>query len=190
MTKRLSAFYNRFMKPLFALSCLLWLTLVPAQAEVYRWVDEDGSVHFTDDPPPDRKAEPVDLPPLPETEIAQPRRPLADEEEEGASEEETEPAYEQFAITQPKDDTSVRANDGDIVVVLALAPGLNTAAGHEVVLLMDGEPVAQGPQTNFALSNVDRGTHRLRAEVQANGETLIATDPVTFTLHRHSILNP
>ena len=32
-----------------------------AFAQVYRWVDEDGKVHFTDQPPPDQNAEPLEL---------------------------------------------------------------------------------------------------------------------------------
>ena len=29
-----------------------WRAAMAAHAEVYKWVDEDGNVHFTDTPPP------------------------------------------------------------------------------------------------------------------------------------------
>ncbi len=42
------------MKYVLLLCCLLPLTSV---AESYRWTDEDGNVHFSDQPPPDRDGE-------------------------------------------------------------------------------------------------------------------------------------
>ena len=40
------------------LAAFLAMTTV-AHAEVYKWVDEDGNVHFTDTPPPKQKTEEV-----------------------------------------------------------------------------------------------------------------------------------
>lgn len=40
------------------LLCLLWVSVIPGLAEVYRWTDEAGRVHFTDNPdtiPPERR---------------------------------------------------------------------------------------------------------------------------------------
>lgn len=46
-----------------ALSCAVWLTIMmPAGAEeVYRWVDADGSVHFSEQPPPGHDATQLQL---------------------------------------------------------------------------------------------------------------------------------
>src|SRR4051812_26428393 len=40
-----------------ALLAALLLSLGSAQAEVYRWVDKDGKVQYSDNPPPDAKVE-------------------------------------------------------------------------------------------------------------------------------------
>ena len=42
---------------------LVAMLVIPgtASAEVYKWVDEDGTVHFTDKPPPNQKTEEVKL---------------------------------------------------------------------------------------------------------------------------------
>lgn len=38
------------MKYLFALSCALLLTVKTADAQLYKWVDEQGKVHYSDQP--------------------------------------------------------------------------------------------------------------------------------------------
>lgn len=44
---------------LFVLCCLLFACA--AQAEIYKWVDDQGKVHFGDSPPADKKLEPLEL---------------------------------------------------------------------------------------------------------------------------------
>jgi len=39
------------------LAAILFVSLASAQAEVYRWTDKDGKVHYSDNPPPDAKVE-------------------------------------------------------------------------------------------------------------------------------------
>ncbi|MCG8326007.1 MAG: hypothetical protein MI673_10860 [Thiotrichales bacterium] len=62
---------------------------------------------------------------------------------------------------------------------------------HIAVLYLDGSEVGRGNTTAFNLENLDRGTHTLSVTIHDNNEKqLIASDPVTFTLHRHSIQHP
>lgn len=49
------------MKALLLLACMMLAGLPVANAEVYKWVDEDGNVHFTDTPPPKQKTEEVKI---------------------------------------------------------------------------------------------------------------------------------
>lgn len=44
---------------LLLLLCLL--ACAPASAEIYRWTDADGRIHYSDKPPPDRKATQVKI---------------------------------------------------------------------------------------------------------------------------------
>jgi hypothetical protein len=39
--------------------CLLWALLLPAYAQVYKWVDEKGVTHYGERPPQGKKAEEV-----------------------------------------------------------------------------------------------------------------------------------
>ncbi|MGI9261920.1 MAG: DUF4124 domain-containing protein [Woeseiaceae bacterium] len=47
------------MKPIKLLAIMLLAVLPVANAGVYKYVDEDGNVHFTDTPPPKQKTEEV-----------------------------------------------------------------------------------------------------------------------------------
>ena len=59
------------MKTLTRLAIVLAaLTLAVGRAEagtMYKWVDEKGVTHFSEDPPPDGKAQKIDVKPLPPT---------------------------------------------------------------------------------------------------------------------------
>lgn len=47
------------MRVLLIFCCLLWMAGV--SAEIYKWLDEQGRVHFGDRPPAEKKQEPVQL---------------------------------------------------------------------------------------------------------------------------------
>lgn len=52
------------MKPLAALVGLVVACAVaPAAAQTYKWKDASGKVHFSDEPPPDRKADRISIKP-------------------------------------------------------------------------------------------------------------------------------
>lgn len=48
------------MKEIFALTLLL--VLAPVQAEIFKWVDTTGNIHYGDNPPDPEIASKVDLP--------------------------------------------------------------------------------------------------------------------------------
>lgn len=59
------------------IGCTLGVTLTgvmalcaPASAEMYKWVDDEGNVQYTQTPPPDRQAETIKPPPSVDSESA------------------------------------------------------------------------------------------------------------------------
>lgn len=46
------------------LAFLLWAVCLPGQADIYKWTDANGRVHFTDKPPVEKQAEQVKLGPI------------------------------------------------------------------------------------------------------------------------------
>lgn len=168
---------------------LLWVR-VPAAEEIYRWSNEDGGVTYSDQPPPPQadgnRIKPEMLPRLQVIPaITAPSEPPAIE----PAVNDLTKTYQIFSVAQPLGQSAVRANDGDLTVVLNVQPGLWVAAGHNIQLYLDGKPAAQGAQTSFQLTNLDRGSHSIRAEIlDQNGQSLVSTDTVSFTLLRHSRL--
>lgn len=53
------------LRPRMLALIILLLPLQPAAAAVYKWVDDQGNVHYTQIPPPERKAQALSLPPPP-----------------------------------------------------------------------------------------------------------------------------
>ena len=156
-------------------------------AAVYKWVQPDGSVVYSDRAP-DENAAPAELPALQEIKMPPPPPPSTPSaSSNGPSAQTARQAYTNLAITAPADNSAFHNNAGQITVKLALAPGLQQ--GDSIVILLDGKEVGQGTSTALSLSNVDRGTHTLQASVKnADGTTMISSSPVSFTLHKTSVL--
>lgn len=169
---------------------LLFLLAVCAGSpatEVYRWVDEDGTVHYSDRPLPDTEPEIVD--PLPLVDLG---APVVVPASAGQKQDENTPPgtpdYD-LAFTNLEDDATVWNDARRLPVNLSLQPLLAIERGHRLRLLMDGG-VRAGPGTDvyFILEGVDRGTHTLEGQVvNAAGEVLAATPRITIHHKQHSI---
>lgn len=165
---------------------VLSLLAAGAGAEVYKWVDEQGNVHYGDLPPGGQPTEPLKLPGL----STYQNRPVPPATTEPAAEEQAFSGYTKVEIAQPEPGSAVRANDQRVVVAVALEPHLQE--GHAVEILLDGSPVGE-PYSGTAveLSGVYRGQHSLQARVvDAAGQQLAASPVVTFTLRQVSIIKP
>lgn len=166
---------------------------IPASpaATLYRWVDENGRVHYSDRP--QQGAETLEVEPAQTFEAPKPRatqparRPAAAPE----AAEPAEPAvsYASLAVRSPTQD-QVLWNIGTVLpVALALEPALQP--GHRIVLRFNGAAVDAWPgtATSGQVRDVYRGTHTVSAEiVDANGTVLKTSAPVTFYVKQTSIL--
>lgn len=168
---------------------VLILLLAPFTAvadSVYRSVDEQGNVIFTDTPPPDGSA--ADRIDLQRTNTVQatpapppPPRPEKSEEEAAAALE-----YE-VTITAPLNETSFPMGPGNFSVSVSVSPELEKYDGLQ--LFMDGTPWGS-PQRDslWDLTNVFRGQHDITvAVINSDGETLAISPPVRVFVHRPSI---
>lgn len=166
------------------IACTFLLCAVSGYAEVYRWKDEQGNLHFSDSAPQSHEFETVEIPPV----LSVPAFKTPPEASFVPEEKADSEPYQSFSIVNPEHDSAIRSNAGDVMVNIAMQPPLR--GNHNIVLLMDGNRAAESRQSTFQLSNVDRGTHTLQAEVRNSaGKTLMTTDPVEFTVLRVSVLN-
>lgn len=152
------------------------LTALPALADVYRWTDKDGVIHYTDKPPAPG-AKPAELPALqtfkPEPVSASPapaEAPVAK-----ASKTAT------IDITTPAAEETIRDAEGRVPVSVTAVP----KAGEGIVYTLDGVPQnsVPTPSTAYLLTGVERGEHHIGASlVDATGKTLATAAPVTVYL--------
>ena len=155
-------------------------------ATVYRWVDDQGVVHYSDQPHANAEKMHVDA--------AQTYKPAASDTSAGAGGAQAGGAapapYRGCAIVQPQDDQAF-ANVDSLTVVVQTDPQLHT--GDKVFVLVDGQALNGGNPTGsqFVLSPVDRGDHTAQAQVKdSSGAVQCQTPTVTFHVHQNSLLNP
>lgn len=173
------------MRTLIAGLVLSLVATLLAGATVYRHVDQDGNVSFSDQPTDG--AEQIEIEGS-STYTAPPRSPRR--ERPAAAEEEAGPVYELVQILSPADQGTVRDNQGRVTVRTETRPPLRD--GHALALLVDGEPRGQ-PQRgySFELTDIHRGEHSMQAVVlDAAGEPVAESAPHVFYMHQASQLFP
>ncbi|WP_133130579.1 DUF4124 domain-containing protein [Legionella yabuuchiae] len=165
------------MKKIVLLAVLVLLSL-PMQAQIYKWTDSSGTVHFTDKPRPG--AEKVDLPAVqtfsspPIEQASTPEPPQLGDEVKNYK----------IEIVEPQNQATIRNNQGYISVMLQVTPELKE--DDKVQILFDGSPLGE-PQANtvFALQDVNRGSHSIAAQlVGADGKVIKTSETITVFMHR------
>lgn len=161
------------------------LSPLAASQEIYRWVDKNGVVHYSDQPGPG--AERVTItgtaarPPAP---AETPALYQSDRRQSPAA----APTVRSIAITSPAMDEAFFGTDANVSVAIALDGELRP--GHEVALFLDGRRVPTAGLST-TLTGVGRGTHFLRAAVlDESGSAVITSQQIAFHVQQASIATP
>jgi hypothetical protein len=166
----------------------LAVSLAAASQEIYRWVDKDGVVHYSDSPDsPNAKLIDVIEPNAYEAEDA--AQAAASGGASGEPDEEPEDSpYESLSIVSPTPDQVFFGAD---VVVGATAELDGTLRqDHSVVFFLNGNrKAADGLSTEF--SGLARGSYFLRASIlDQNGDPVVTSQQTTFHVRQPSINSP
>lgn len=165
---------------------LMLVLAVSAQAaeKVYKSVGPNGEVTFSDTPSRGSKA--IEVQPTP-TYVPAPLPALTPAP--ATVPKNVKLGYQTLRITAPPPEQTIISTAGNFSVQAQLAPAL--MAGDQVQFLLDSKPVSTGTRLSAALHNVNRGAHTLRVQVlNAGGNVVIQSDPVTVFLQRPSIHLP
>lgn len=155
-----------------------------ASAEIYRIVDEEGKVTFTDKPPHGAPTkEKVHLP----TANIQPALKIAPAVK--AVEDEID-GYQEIAILAPTQDTTIPPGQETMTVQVGLKPTLKT--DHLIQLLLNGQsyglPTAT---TSFSIGSLIRGEHSVQVQVvDTEGNVVGLSNTTTIHVKRGSALHP
>ena len=153
----------------------------PVQADIYKSVNDEGVIEYSDQPRDGAEKIKVKNP----QSITLPKGAdvFASQNSDTDAATDSEATYQRVTITQPANDSAFNSGNGLVSVSSETTPALQ--AGHSLQLVMDGTPYNSNQSGSFGLSNVDRGTHQLQVNViDGAGKTLISSDITTFTLHR------
>lgn len=167
---------------LLSLICLL--ATLPSVAQVYTYKDADGNTVFTDQPRPGARR--VEL--APTNRVSSPAAPS---HRSARSSTTAVPAivthYDMLRILTPLPDAGVQQDDGALIVTVSSDPAL--VEGNYYRLLMDETPVGDpGRGPVFSIQNVDRGEHKLAAEIiDDRGHVLERTPNQSFFMQRVSL---
>ncbi|KGP63466.1 hypothetical protein EP47_05615 [Legionella norrlandica] len=159
---------------------LLMMIICCSHAQIYKWTDSQGVVHFSDKP--HEGAEKVKIP---ETQTyTPPENGSGGSSEPKEVKKEEEEKYTRLEIIQPQNEATIRNNQGYVVVAVQIEPDLSS--GDNLQLIFDGAPLGD-PQPNllFQLNGIYRGSHTIAVQVlNANGEVVKTSESITIYMHR------
>ena len=170
----------------------------PLTAEVYKTVDKDGNVTYTDKPPPDG-SEPMELPGLSVIESPEYQKTARELEAEAiANGTQTEPEeiplrklrndFKDFAIVSPQQEESVWRPDGPVTI--AWSTGTQMLPGMKVTVTLDGKKLSTTTDRMVLVPNMERGEHTVAAELtDARNRRVALSEPVTFFIRQPGLYN-
>ena len=162
----------------------MMFALAAEPQEIYRWVDKDGVVHYADQP---------GAPDAERVQIARGNEYEATPAESGDVTRYRQPPtslpYDSLTITRPTPDQMFFGADASVTVSADLGGTLQS--DHTLVFFLDGNRVPTENGGSAQLSNLERGSHVLRATVlDENGADLISSQQITFHVQLPSINSP
>ncbi len=173
---------------MFPYLLLLVLAACPGIAlpdPIYKTTDEFGNPVFSDQGGDNAEEVEVNEPVIYDSGSF--RQPVVSTRKEPPLEDSGSFRYETLAVISPENDSAVRNNAGNLTIRYRIDPPVQ--AGHVVELLMDEEILSTVAGTgSLSLENIDRGTHRFRLRVTADGEILQEGPVTSVTLLRVSRL--
>lgn len=150
-----------------------------AWSDVYKTVDKDGRVIYTDKPTSDN-AQKVELreintvpspPPLPQS------TPVESFQSQTAA------ISYKIGIISPRNELIIPVGQRDLAIAVKVEPKLQP--GHLLVYFMNGELLEETEMSNIIVKDAPRGTHTLVVEaIDTNGQSLGTSAPVSVSLMR------
>jgi hypothetical protein len=175
-------------RTLLTLATLVLPLAALPEGEIYKVVDKDGNVIYTDQRP-SPAAEPMDLPELSVIQTEAPPPPAAatavEEQAEPPTARELRKLYADFRITQPQPEETFWGTENTV----AVAWGSSQPVPPEMAVKLYVDGVAQDVAGTGSVSlTLDRGEHTVYAELlDARKRRIVTTETITFFVKQHSV---
>jgi hypothetical protein len=179
---------------LILITMLLAFAAGPLMAQVYKTVDENGNVTYTDQPPADG-SKPIKLRPISVIEAPTYEKAPEADEESATGEESKEmtlkdlrKTYKDFSIIAPQPEETIW-NPEEFISV-AWRVGYQLQPGMTVTVFVDGTQYAKTTDPVVQVDMRDRGEHKVTAELKDARNRRIATaEPVVFYIMQPGLGN-
>jgi len=163
----------------FAILIGFWTTNIFA-ADVYKYVDENGNIYYSDKKPSTDIAE-EDLSQLTVIKSSN-LNPKSTWKRTDHKKQQAASEFENFAIASPSDGSIFRIKNGNMLVMVNLEQELSSK--YRIKFYLDSMPRGKVKSSTQLIADVTEGPHNLYAEiVDAKTRKVIKTTPkITFTV--------
>lgn len=168
----------------------LLLTCVSLNAQVYSYVDSNGNTIYTDNPPENQETRDLDIKITPsvnnktvnsvdepdlKTVRLSPTTPInipnASNGDSNAPFKITSISYQSLTIVTPEHEDTIINSDGQLMISLESSPKLSS--DHKYRIVIDGKTVSESTSPTFSINNLERGEHKLIAEIIDSNKSVI-----------------
>lgn len=187
---------SQMYKGLIIILSFILFALAPASqldAQVYKIVDENGNITYTDEPP-EPGAEPMELPEISVIETDYSDQPIltgdgAESQDSELSPRELRRMYGDFQLLEPGQDQTYWGTEN--TVVFSWGSDAAYQPGMAVSVVVDGSSYDSDPSGNLPIT-LDRGEHQAYAILKdSRGRRIVTTDIVKFNVKQASrLINP
>jgi hypothetical protein len=168
-----------------SLFCICFIAFSASHADIFKWTDSQGNVHFSDTPR--QGAVRVDLPENQSFSAPKTQPPSEEVSQPEKAGKQTGQVYTMVSIEQPQNEETIRNNQGSLAVSVKVTP--NLMKGDKVQLILDGTPIGEPqPALQFGLNGINRGSHTIAVQiVDKKGNVIITSDSITVFMFRPTV---
>lgn len=173
---------QRILFTLISLACSVALATT-----VYKWVDENGVVHYSDQPHPNAQKLQVVGVQTYSSSAAAVRASGAGDSDTGSA---APNPYKGCAIAQPLDQQNL-PNAQSVFIRVATDP--LPRGDDRIYITMDGQALNGGEPTgmSFNVTPIDRGAHSVQAQVRGTDDQVLCQTPtITFYVQQPNLFSP
>lgn len=164
------------------LPLLLVIALLPlsAWAGIYKYIDANGRVAYSDRPVEGAQAMKLRSAPTPPADKYADEDGVTDDNISGDGE---VTRYSSLQVLNPTPGKTINDRSGSVQVILLPTPPLSSS--HQLIINVDGKDISRGRHANLSLTNVGRGSHSVTGRiVDADGFVMIESPTVSFHVRK------
>lgn len=151
-------------------------------AQIYKTVDKNGNVSFSDSPPAENTSNTEKLE-LEHTNSSAEVKTVEKQSKQPQQEENTQ-AY-RISLSQPANQANITAEQRDLTIQAKVSPEPSKA--HQIVINLDGESIPAGKTGSVTIHNIGRGEHKIYARLLKNGKFVSSSKTITVYVFRPSV---